>query len=204
MRRGNQVFGVESTRAMIIRLTRLTESSLIVHWFTQNNGLVKTVAKGARKSGSIFAGRLDLFFVGEILFQPARRGEIHALREATITQWREGLRKNYHTTLFAAYCCQLLECAVEPEQPDPELYDLLDRALNHADCDNPDERSVRFYEKELARILGVAQRERDAHLNLQDAIGRLPLVRHELLERLAKKTISTRQTDSSEQNARIV
>jgi len=37
------------TQAILIRLTRLTDTSLIVHWFTEDHGLVKTVAKGARR-----------------------------------------------------------------------------------------------------------------------------------------------------------
>ena len=61
-------FCVHPTEAIVIRLTRLTETSLIVHWFTEGHGLVKTVAKGARRTKSPFAGQLDLFFGGEITF----------------------------------------------------------------------------------------------------------------------------------------
>ena len=33
--------------AILTRLTRLTDTSLIVHWFTADHGLIKTAAKGA-------------------------------------------------------------------------------------------------------------------------------------------------------------
>lgn len=175
---------MQSTQATIIRLTCLTDSSLIVHWFTEEQGLVKTVAKGARRPKSPFAGQLDLFFGGEITFQRAKKGELHALREVRIQQWREGLRRNYGTTLFAAYCCQLLECAVEPEHPEPGLHDLLNRALDHADAVEPGMRALRHYERELARLLGISHAERQAHLSLRDALGGLPASRDELMERL--------------------
>lgn len=175
---------MQSTQATIIRLTRLTDTSLIVHWFTEEHGLVKTVAKGARRPKSPFAGQLDLFFGGEIVFQRAKRGELHALREVSIRHWREGLRRNYSTTLFAAYCCQLLERAVEPEHPEPGLYDLLFRALGHAERCEPDRRALRHYERELARLLGVSHEQRQAHHSLRDALGTLPTSRSELLERL--------------------
>jgi DNA repair protein RecO (recombination protein O) len=177
--------GVQSTRATIIRLTRLTDSSLIVHWFSEDQGLVKTVAKGARRSKSPFSGQLDLFFEGEISFQRGRRSELHALREVSIRQWREGLRRNYRATLFAAYCCQLLESAVEPEHPEPGLHDLLNRALDHADKVEPGIRALRHYERELARLLGISHDERQAHLSLRDALGGLPVSREELVERLS-------------------
>jgi DNA repair protein RecO (recombination protein O) len=177
---------VQSTEATVIRLTRLTETSLIVHWFTEAHGLVKTVARGARRPKSQFAGQLDLFFGGEISVNQARRGELHHLREVAIRHWREGLRRSYSSTLLAAYCCQLLELAVEPEHPEPELHDLLVRALDHLDSTAASLRALRHFETELARLLGVAHRGTPAEQSLCDALGSLPTSRPELVERLSK------------------
>ena len=173
------------TQAIVIRLTRLTDSSLIVHWFTADEGLVKTVAKGARRPKSAFAGKLDLFFGGEIAVTRARRGDLHQLREVSIVDWREGLRRSYSATLLAAYCCQLLELAVEPEHPDPQLHDLLQRALDHIDTASASLRALRHFETELARLLGIHQQRTDASLSLRDALGALPATRSELIERLS-------------------
>ncbi len=166
-------------------MTRLTETSLIVHWMTEDHGLIKSVAKGARRPKSPFAGKLDLFFGGEIAVARARRGELHALREVMIGQWREGLRRDYTTTLLAAYCCQLLESAVEPEHPDPGLHDLLKRALDHIDSRGASLRAFHHFEKELATLLGVASRQSQAGAALRDALGTLPASRTELIERLS-------------------
>lgn len=176
---------MQATEAIVIRLTRLTETSLIVHWFTDAHGLVKTVAKGARRAKSPFAGQLDLFFGGEITFSRSRRGELHSLREVAIRQWREGLRRNYTSTLLAAYCCQLLETAVEPEHPDPGLHDLLKRALDHLDAAPPSLRALHHYETELARLLGITHHQAPAEHSLRDALGMLPASRRELIERLS-------------------
>ena len=176
---------VQATAAIVIRLTRLTETSLIVHWFTDAYGLIKTVAKGARRAKSPFSGQLDLFFGGEITLSRARSGELHALREVAIRQWREGLRHSYTSTLLAAYCCQLLESAVEPEHPEPGLHDLLKRALDHLDGTPPSLRAMRHFECELARQLGVFQSERQVEMSLRDALGALPGSRGDLLERLS-------------------
>lgn len=177
--------GMISTAAIVIRLTRLTETSLIVHWFTDSLGLVKTVAKGARRVKGQFTGQIDLFFGGEISLTRARHGELHTLREVAIRQWREGLRKNYTATLLAAYCCQLLESAVEPEHPEPELHDLLKRALDHVDATPPSLRALRHFESELARLLGVSHHQHAAEFSLRETLGTLPLGRSELMERLS-------------------
>ncbi len=183
------------TEAIAIRLTRLTETSLIVHWFTADHGMVKTVAKGARRAKSPFNGQLDLFFGGEITFTRARRGELHILREVAIRQWREGLRRNYTTTLLAAYCCQLLESAVEPEHPDPDLHDLLKRALDHLDTAEPSTRALLHFESQLAHMLGISHHRQAADLSLGDTLGSLPASRGDLIERLS----STRDFSSSDE-----
>ena len=170
--------------AIITRLTRLTDTSLIVHWFTAEHGLIKTVAKGALRPKSAFAGKLDLFFSGEIDFVPARRGDLHSLREVSILQWREGLRKTYLSTLLAAYCCKLVETAVEPDHPDPSMHDLLTRALNHINAAGASRRALVHFESELAQLLGVAHHQHTAEFSLREALGHLPSIRKELLERL--------------------
>jgi DNA repair protein RecO (recombination protein O) len=177
---------VQTTEAIVTRLTRLTESSLIVHWFSEAHGLVKTVAKGARRPKSPFAGQLDLFFGAEIAVSQTRRGDLHTLREVAVRQWREGLRRDYVSTLMAAYCCQLLESAVEPEHPEPELYDLLRRALDHLDLHLPSLKALRHYESEMARLLGIAHNRSRAEDSLRELHGSLPTSRTELIERLSQ------------------
>lgn len=173
------------TAAIIIRLTRLTETSLIVHWLCEAHGLVKTVAKGARRPKSPFRGQIDLFFGGEITFIRARSGELHHLREIVIHQWREGLRKSYTSTLLAGYFCQLLESALEPGHPEPALHDLLRRALDHLDSKPPTLRALHHFEGEFTRILGVSHHGHPAVVSLREHLGRLPGARDELIERLS-------------------
>jgi len=174
---------VFETEAILIRTTRLTDTSLIVHWFTEGEGLVKTVAKGALRPKSTFAGKLDLFFSGEIGVARALKGELHILREVAISNWRQGLRRQYATTLLAGYFCQLVEGAVEPGHSDPPLHDLLRRALDHLDAEEPSLRALRHFERQLAEILGVSGAG-SGEDSLRGHIGHLPAVRKEILERL--------------------
>jgi DNA repair protein RecO (recombination protein O) len=174
---------VIATEAILIRTTRLTDTSLIVHWFTESHGLLKTVAKGALRPKSVFAGKLDLFFSGEIGVVPARKGELHILREVAISNWRQGLRRQYATTLMAGYFCQLVEAAVEPGHADALLHDLLRRGLDHLNVEEPSLKALRHFERLLAEILGVSGvgSGEDA---LRGHIGKLPGARMEIMERL--------------------
>ncbi|MEM1084337.1 MAG: DNA repair protein RecO [Verrucomicrobiota bacterium] len=176
---------MEKSAAILTRLTKLTDTSLIVHWFTADAGLIKTVAKGARRPKSPFAGKLDLFFSAEINWAVSRSGELHPLREVSPTKLRVEIRRDYNATLLAAYFCRLLEIAVEREHPEPKLHDLLDRALDHVDLEGASIRALRHFEQEMARILGVAQDKLHAAPALREALGGLPTQRTQLFDRLS-------------------
>jgi len=169
-----------------MRTTRLTDTSLIVHWFSETEGLVKTVAKGALRPKSVFSGKLDLFFSGEILFSKSRRSELHALREVSISNWRQGLRRSYITTLMAGYFCQLVELGVESDHPDPSIFDLLKRGLDYLDCTEANLLALKHFEKQFAEILGVAGGALVASDALCEHLGILPGSRKDLLQRLGQ------------------
>jgi len=177
---------VFATEAILIRTTRLTDTSLIVSWFTEQEGLVKTVAKGALRPKSVFAGKLDLFFSGEISVVRARKGELHILREVSVSDWRQGLRRQYLTTLMAGYFCQLIEAGVEPGHCDVPLFDLLKRGLDHLEKEEPGMRAMLHFEKQLAEILGISGGEGVAEAALRSHLGTMPATRAQLLNRLGE------------------
>lgn len=178
---------MEKTQGILIRRYRLTESSLIVHWCSPDLGLIKTVAKGALRPKSCFAGRLDLFFGAELEFVRSRSTDLHILRELAVTAPRLGLRSSYLQTLAAAYFVQLLELVAEKDTPIPEIHDLLERALDHLAKDRPRLRSVTYFEEELVGHLGIAQPELPAHGAILRLYHQLPPGRDELLEQLCEE-----------------
>jgi DNA repair protein RecO (recombination protein O) len=176
---------VESTRAILLRKTRLTETSLVITWLTEDLGRLKTVAKGARDSKSRFAGVLDLFFLCEIQFARSRRTELHALREVTLLEPFEQLRFDYPRTALASYFVELMELVIEPEHPSPELYDLLHRALKHLGENLASLRALTHFEAELTRLLGIQQPKLTAAASLGRTYHKLPSSRRDLLARLS-------------------
>ena len=176
---------MEHCHGTLIRLTKLTDTSWIVHWFTAGHGLIKTVAKGARSPKSPFAGKLDLFFDAEITWAKARSGELHGLREVAVTRTREPIRGDYNAMLLSGYWCRLLELLIERDHPEPELADLLRRALDHVAEKGPSVRAMQHFEQELARNLGIMGERKQASGALRETLGSLPPQRAQLLERLS-------------------
>lgn len=175
---------MERSRGILTRLTKLTDTSFIVHWFTEGEGLIKTAAKGARNPKSPFAGKLDLFYETEFEWVRSRKSDLHVLREVSVIATRESIRRNYNAMLLSGYCCRLLELLVERDHPEPELFDLLRRALNHTAEKGASARALRHFEHETARILGLSNNRRQAAPVLREHLGCLPPQRGQLLERL--------------------
>jgi DNA repair protein RecO (recombination protein O) len=183
---------VETTNAILLRKTKLTETSLIITWFTAAHGRLKTVAKGARQPKSRFAGMLDLFFDCEIQFARSRKSELHILREVVLREAHAELRTEYRRVSLASYFVELIELVTEPEHPAPELYDLLRRAFAHLGEQAASLRALLHFEAELVRLLGI---QGQVNVTPAVAIGRayhsLPSTRGELHKALKSRLRAT-------------
>src|ERR1700692_3932572 len=179
---------MESTGATLLRKRKFSDTSLIVSWCTESLGCVQTVAKGARRAKTPFAGKLDLFFETEISIVPSRKSTLHTLAEVVLKTPFAGIRTNYLRTQAAAYFVELIEICTERDHHEPELFALLRRAFGYLDANNPDLRAISHFETELARIAGVHDAKKlktDSAFALGNLFGRLPLSRTPLLDKLA-------------------
>ena len=170
--------------ATLIRTSRLTETSLIVHWCSDQKGLIKTAAKGALRPKSPFAGKLDLFFEAELVYVPSRSGDLHTLKEVSVVTPREGIRLSYVSTLAAAYFVRWIELVAERETPIPEMADLLRRALDFLGEKPPSVTAVSHFEKELARLSGLGDNLANPVAKLSGMFHSVPPQRQELMDRL--------------------
>src|SRR5216683_912002 len=103
----------ERTTGLILRTRPLTETSLIIHWLTPDFGRLATVAKGARRPKSPFAGKLDLFYLADFSFQRSRRSELHNLREVSLRELHAALRQDLGRLQQACYATALVEQSTE-------------------------------------------------------------------------------------------
>ena len=182
---------MESTAAILLRKRKFSDTSLIVSWCTESLGCIQTVAKGARRAKSPFAGRLDLFFEAEIQVARSRKSDLHTLTEVVLKNPFGGIRKNYLSTQTAAYFVELIEICTERDHREPELFALLHRAFGYLDANHPNARAVTHFETELARIAGVHDPKilkNDPAFALGNLFGKLPISRTPLLKTLSSQT----------------
>jgi DNA repair protein RecO (recombination protein O) len=181
---------VQSTAAILLRKRKFSDTSLIVSWCTESLGCIQTVAKGARRAKTPFAGKLDLIFETEISIVPSRKSALHTLTEVVLKNPFAGIRKNYLRTQTAAYFVELIEICTERDHHEPELFSLLRRAFGYLDTTEPNLRAVWHFETELARIAGVHDAKKlkaNPAFALGNLFGKLPLSRTPLLQTLECK-----------------
>lgn len=174
-----------STQAIVLRKTKLTETSLIVSLMTRDHGRIKAVAKGARKAKGPFAGQIDLFYLCEASLRASKKSELHTLIDARLLEAHSAIRQHYLRLLFASYVSEIIELATELEHPSPELFHLLQRVLGYLAEKNPDRRALAFFEMEICRATGITpETEAGAHRELLRHFHKLPESRSELISQL--------------------
>jgi DNA repair protein RecO (recombination protein O) len=146
---------IESASGIILRTRPLTETSLIVCWLTPELGRIATVAKGARRPKSPFAGKLDLFYAADFSFSRSRSSELHHLREVKLHETHGAIREDILKLQQAGYAAACIEQATETETPVPEIFELTRGFLKHLCGQNPQPQNIFALELKLLRELGL-------------------------------------------------
>lgn len=186
---------MQTTAAILLRKRKFSDTTLIVSWCTESLGCIQTIAKGARRPRSPFAGKLDLFFEVEIQIAPSRKSDLHTLTEVVLRNPFAGIRRSYRRMQAAAYFVELIELCTERDHCEPELFKLLQRAFGYLDTTNPNLRGVIHFEIELARITGVHHETKaDPAVALANLFGKLPSGRAALMSAVATSPPNSART----------
>jgi DNA repair protein RecO (recombination protein O) len=143
----------ERAEGIVLRRQTVTESSLIVTWYTREFGKLKTMAKGARRIKGPFQGKIDLFYRDEIVFLRSKRSDLHLLHDCFLEEARASLRQSVESLTLASYACELVDLATEMEDPNPAIYDLLGTILRVLE-DGPNRVLLIWFEIRLLAAAG--------------------------------------------------
>lgn len=114
--------------AVVLRTYKLGESDRIVVLMTAEHGKIRAVGKGARKTMSRFGSRLEP--TGHIGVQLYRgRGELQTVTQARSLSTGEKIRNDLDRLLVASSLLEVVDCLSLDNEPNPDLYHMLVRAL---------------------------------------------------------------------------
>jgi DNA repair protein RecO (recombination protein O) len=115
----------ERATAVVLRVQPVTESSLLVTWFSREFGKLKTLAKGARRPKNPMRGKIDLFYLDEILFLRSRRSDLHLLHDCFLENPQKKLRESVPLLTAASYVCEMVDAVTVAEDANAKIFDLL-------------------------------------------------------------------------------
>ena len=112
-------------QGICVRHWDFSETSQTVSLFGRSLGIVRGLAKGARRERGAFDGGIDLLSRGEFgaILKPGR--ELATLTEWSLLELWPRLRMDLAANRTAFYMADLVGRMLEPEDPHPALYDRL-------------------------------------------------------------------------------
>jgi len=105
----------------------LGEADRLVTVLTQEYGLIRAVAPGARKQNSSLGGRSGLFVVNELLIAKGR--SLDKITQAETISTYPGLSRNLGKLAACQYMAEIVMLQALSEQPQAELFCLLNEHL---------------------------------------------------------------------------
>lgn len=143
------------TEGLILKSYSLAEADKIVIFLTQNHGLIRGVAKGAKRLKSKYGGSLEPFSITQITYFQKEERELVTIRECELLKsYFENASEPDFLQKFS-YIAELLMEFAPPHDPNERLYRMVKVCLETASELNKNlESVVLYFELWLLRLGG--------------------------------------------------
>ncbi len=115
-------------RVLVLRKTKLRETDMILTLLAEDGRQIRAVAKGLRKPGGRFGGRLEPYAVADVLLHTGR--SLDVVSEAVTVSANAALREDFDRNSAAAVLVDLLDKISVEGQPEPKLFALATTTLD--------------------------------------------------------------------------
>jgi DNA repair protein RecO (recombination protein O) len=123
-------------RAIVLRTWKLGETDRILSLLTAGRGKVRAVAKGVRRPGSRFGGRLEPYSLVDLQLYEGR--SLDGVNQAELVEPHAAVREDWERSAAAAVMAELVDAVAQEGQREPRLFLLLRSALGALDASPPD------------------------------------------------------------------
>ncbi len=117
-----------SARALVLRKTKLGETDIIVTLLADDGRQLRAVAKGQRKPGSRYGGRLEPFCVVDLLLHEGR--SLDVVTEAETVESFAALREDFDRSTAASVVADILDKTSQQGQTDERVFGLATATLD--------------------------------------------------------------------------
>ncbi len=157
---------------IILRRRSRGEADRVVWLLTKRHGKLQAVAKGVRKNGAKRGSHIELFNTVKVQVIEGKAGFILGQTEMAVD--RSGLKSDLKLMRIAFSLVEVVDRMTPVEAAQPELFELLDRALSSVSLDkwgDEDRLTQAFAEKVLKLTgFGIPKGIGDLHLYIEELV----------------------------------
>ncbi len=139
--------------AIILSYTPLGEADLLVTMFTRDQGKVRAVGKGARRSTSKLVGHLEPLTVVNMSMAHGRSMDI--ISQAEVIQSFSSLKEDLMAITKGLYLSEMVDGFGAEASANPELFRLLLDTLRAVETNPASDMPLRFFEFHLLQVSGL-------------------------------------------------
>lgn len=139
---------------IVLKGSPLKESDRLITVLTPELGLIRAVAPGAKKHKSRLRGRTELFVVNEFLLVKGR--SLDKIIQAETIYTYPGLSQDVGKLASAQYLAELALYLAVDEQPQQELYELLNEHLRRIEQLKPKQNVYPYIAQGVFHLLAIA------------------------------------------------
>lgn len=147
--------GLRSTRAVVSGTMRMSDSSKLVSLVTERYGLVKVVAKGARRPRSKYGSALEPVSLADIMYYHKDHRELQTLSDADLVEPWSALKSDIRLLSVASCMVETTQVHTAPEDPAAGMYALLVRSLDELAAGSPKDADKHLW-RFMLRLLDAA------------------------------------------------
>jgi DNA repair protein RecO (recombination protein O) len=147
--------GLTETEAIVLRTYNLAEADKIVVCLTRSSGVVRAVARGARRLKSRFGAGLEPFTIIALAYYEKEGRELVSVRQAEIIRSFFSLAQSSETVAALAYMSELVMEFAPPHEPNEKIFRMF-RAVLEALAASPEglPSLVRYFEIWMLKLGG--------------------------------------------------
>src|SRR5437899_10481911 len=145
-----------NTDAVVLRTYNLAEADRIVLCLTRSSGLIRAVAKGARRMKSRFGAALEPYTVIKLSFHEKENRELVTMSSAEILKSYFHLSSNLECAEVLAYMGEMVAEFAPPHETDERLFRMLTACVDElAQQEGTEKVLTRYFEIWLLRLAGL-------------------------------------------------
>jgi len=121
--------GLHETEAVVLRTYNLAEADKIVVCLTRSAGVIRAVARGARRLKSRFGAGLEPFTVISLTYYEKEGRELVSIRQAEIVSSFFDLANSSEAVAAMAYMSELIMEFAPPHEPNEKIFRMVKAVL---------------------------------------------------------------------------